>query len=438
MECYRGVTKVAQKYGVTYVSYLRYHKQNVEAIGRNIKTFYEMGSSLASLRNLYKDKPAIIVASGPSLLNNIELLKDIQDKVLILAPYTSLKVIEPLGIKPDFVFSIDPNQVEEVHHKDIDSYNYNFVMDCAGNTSLLKKNTGNNFLYVDASSPHFRKYFNVENFGDANLDSGGSVANNAASFAHLVGCNRLILIGQDLAFKGERSHAYDDLLDDIETKRYKVKGFYGDEVETYRVYDTYKRWFESFGNVYGEKIHCINATEGGAYINYFEHMSFKEAIEMYLTESFDTTVPEEIIKKPTLQQTKDAIQIIQEEIDFYKTNIVKLRSIIKPVTKIKKAFEKDNDVDTSKFANDLKKLDKFDEFYKENRDKYQICKTVQYMTFLQHQVGFPLDFSADRIVAEKNYRHYTELLDGIELGHETLEKAKKDLVELTEGKDGVQ
>ncbi len=438
----RAVKEVATRYGVLYNTYGKFHKDYLYHIGKGIPIFYEKGASLNPLKNLYKGKPAVVVATGPSLKKNVELLKEVQDKVVIIAPLVALKVIEPLGIKPDFVISVDPTQQEEPHHKDLDNYEFNMVLDSAGNVNLLKKNTGNNFMFLSNNNLNFEPYFRNHDFENVNIPTGGSVANNATGLAQHLGCNRIILLGQDLSFKGSSIHAYEDSKEHVDLykkfKILKVKGFYGEEVETNNVFEVYKSWFELFAKENKEYIHCINATEGGSYIEHFDHMSFREAIDQYLTESFDTVIPEDKVVKPSKEDFEAVYKTIEEEIEFYKENLVKLREVMRPIKKILKAFEKNQNADITPFAKDLKKLDKFDKFYKENQDKYQYCKTMQYASYMQQQRGYPLSYSSDRIVAENNHRFYAELLLGIEMGLENLEYAYEELTKLKEERYGIQ
>ena len=59
---------------------------------------------------------AIIVASGPSLDKNIELLAEIQDKVVIVTALRSVPVLNAAGIKPDIVVQLDA-ETDEVASK---------------------------------------------------------------------------------------------------------------------------------------------------------------------------------------------------------------------------------------------------------------------------------------------------------------------------------
>ena len=58
--------------------------------------------------NKFVGKAAIIVCPGPSLSKNVELLKKIKGKALIICVLHALKDLQKRGISPDFVVHVDP------------------------------------------------------------------------------------------------------------------------------------------------------------------------------------------------------------------------------------------------------------------------------------------------------------------------------------------
>ena len=60
---------------------------------------------IAELQNLYKDKPAILVNTGPSLQKNIHLLmnKEVREKCIIISIAQALRILLAYGIEPNFI-----------------------------------------------------------------------------------------------------------------------------------------------------------------------------------------------------------------------------------------------------------------------------------------------------------------------------------------------
>jgi hypothetical protein len=131
-----------------------------------------------------------------------------------------------------------------------------------------------------------------------------------------MGCNPIILVGQDLSFKddgqlyvttscdGDAKAQFND--DDTvvltgysgtsksvemlqksdgeynRSKQLTLPGFYGGEVRTNSVFAFFHRWFENVAKDYEGKTELLNCTEGGAYIAGMQHMALNEAVEKHL------------------------------------------------------------------------------------------------------------------------------------------------------------
>lgn len=104
----------------------------------------------------------------------------------------------------------------------------------------------------------------------------------------------IILVGQDLAYSDNKSHAdgtFQDKMPEEDTgNMIMVKGNYVDEVPTRRDFRSFLEWFNEY--IKGAKEHekdlrVINATEGGAYIEGTELYTLKDIIEEVCKEEID-------------------------------------------------------------------------------------------------------------------------------------------------------
>jgi len=59
------------------------------------------------LRNRFRGHPAILVAAGPSLGRNVDQLRGLEDRAIIIAAQTTLRLLLARGIRPHFVTSLD-------------------------------------------------------------------------------------------------------------------------------------------------------------------------------------------------------------------------------------------------------------------------------------------------------------------------------------------
>ena len=69
------------------------------------------------LHNKFKGKAAIVVSPGPSLAKNIELLKDVKGRALIICVLHALKDLQKSGVDPDIVVHVDPIDLKSIKSK---------------------------------------------------------------------------------------------------------------------------------------------------------------------------------------------------------------------------------------------------------------------------------------------------------------------------------
>ncbi len=258
---------------------------------QNVK--YLLNNSF-DFRNLdyYKDKPAIIVATGPSLDKNIDVLKKYQDNALVLSAGTSLHKLLNYGVKPD-IFSVleRPEKVYDYTIKDIvneGEFPEDIVpiLDGVVHPKIFN-NVNDNVIPVFRDTVTTEKWFveNIENL--VGLDTGLSVANLAFQIANLLKCSPIILVGQDLAFSSDgRQHSKDTKYDELGENKLKnhemaeVVGYNGEKLKSKKLWKQFKNWFEYV--IKKEDIYCIDSTEGGAYIKGTKIKTLQETADQFL------------------------------------------------------------------------------------------------------------------------------------------------------------
>jgi len=255
-----------------------------------------------------KGKTFVIVSPGPSLDKNINQLKAIEGKAILIAPAQSVKALYLERIRPDIVVIADPSDMEYCLNEIPYDYIGLFFLGVSCHPSLYKKykdriltfnvNTGIDNWISDI--------FKVDN----DIGSGGSVSVGIFNMACTFEASAIILVGQDLAFtdgKAYSSNAADGGLklefnqeqNTFIQKNYseglikhtdnphgeigslKAPGYYGGEVTTRHVYDGFRIEFEVLAESIKQKnpkIKLFNCTEGGVYIKGFDHITLNETI----------------------------------------------------------------------------------------------------------------------------------------------------------------
>jgi hypothetical protein len=249
---------------------------------------------LNELKNKYKGKPVVCVASGPSLDKQLPMLKQLQGKVMIICAVSSFRVLIKNGIEPDIVSVLERGPE---------------AMDVCFNDTPIPKKTWLFVLSVvdprlftfwpNPVVPCFKQntylhYFLNEALGNmGSLVTAHSVAHMNLMLANHFGCGPIILIGQDLAYADSgRTHSvhthyekqHQEALSKSEPPKVSylneevyVDGYYGGRVRSKRIWLNFLTSMENMVLIVQQPV--INATEGGAKIKGTIQRPFSEVFE---------------------------------------------------------------------------------------------------------------------------------------------------------------
>ncbi len=298
---------------------------------------------------------AVLVSAGPSLEKNINLLRNVKGKALILAVDTAVKPVLKIGVRPDITITVDP-------HKPIELFIYNdklidipMVVNMHSNNKIIRDYEGKMFFSYDFSAL-FARFYEKDDYCSIILNTGGSVANDGFSFLVEAGIKKIILIGQDLAYPEKKTHistAYEDeqkIQLDTDKKYFDIEDVYGNMVSTEENMNIYRKWFET-AIKNNPQLTVIDATEGGAKIKGTRIMTFCDAID-------------EFVDKLPFADYESVI----ENIPNISNDIIEKR--------VEKMLELDTEMDESK--NKIKKiLVLYDELDKLNREGKHASETFR-------------------------------------------------------------
>lgn len=266
--------------------------------------------TVSQLFGKFQGYPGIIVSAGPSLRTNVALLRHLEDRSLLVSVDTALKVLQKNGISPHMVMTLDSQRYSIKHflglrdHQPVllaDMVSYPRIHDLYTGTVVMSTTSK---YYTDSAGALRRETIpliewieeHTEPIGD--IQSGGSVATSAFDLLLNLGCNPIILIGQDLAYTGREIHCSGTYHNEewvpaitrfknldtinqgvIRKRRISFVQAYGGEgtVPSDFIFDLYRGWFaDSAKRV---PVTVINATEGGARINHTVEKPLRELIE---------------------------------------------------------------------------------------------------------------------------------------------------------------
>ncbi|HAZ90703.1 MAG TPA: hypothetical protein DCX21_01890, partial [Eubacterium sp.] len=354
---------------------------------------------------------AILVAAGPSLDKNVDLLKDVKGRIPILAVDTALKTLVRRGIMPDFTITLDPHKplvlFEDERIKDIPM----IVYTCS-NKSVVKVHNGKRFYFVHDMrylSDIYKKYDKVS-YG---INTGGSVACNAFSFLLTAGFSKIILMGQDLAYPNNKEHASDAYdgkekpVDENKKKYFYVDSVDGDKVLTEFNMNMYRKWFESQISLYNDDITVYDATEGGALIHGTEVVKLSDVLEKYKDEKLDITeLIDGVDKAFTDEQIAEIVKMIDDIPDDLEERRKKLEDGIKAYEGIEKAYVKKKTFGKA-FERDMKTVKEVNEFV----DADSLCNLVKAYNILES-----IDLSQSIYEYDSNATQYSQIKEIVDKG----------------------
>ena len=299
---------------------------------RNISTIIDY-PGVKDLEGVFKGKPGVVVATGPSLNKNVKLLEDIYNKAVIVAVDGSVKVLKKHGLKPAHMVTSLERVIETsflFEGLTPDDVKDSYLAACP----VIVPETYANFpgekiiIYRDFAT------FKWLDIPKGILEIGPSSANMAFKLLEFLGCDPIIIIGQDLAYgEDDKSHAEGFHYGaSFETGRaanaLTVEGNYTPSVKTTPTWYSFLKHYERDMSTHTGRV--INATEGGAKIHGTELMTFAEAIEKYVIK--DINVLETIkkrLKYPTEKVKQTQVNAVLKKLyhafDFCTSTAASLR-----------------------------------------------------------------------------------------------------------------
>ncbi|MFA6988679.1 MAG: 6-hydroxymethylpterin diphosphokinase MptE-like protein [Candidatus Gastranaerophilaceae bacterium] len=256
------------------------------------------------LEDKFLNKTALIVSAGPSLNDNIELIKKNRSKFVILCVNRAFKSLMAANIKPDFLIVADSfGIIPTIEGYEDELKNINLITTPRCSPEFFKLSLKSKFLYFIENEIIYEL---IKKYGKNDLKSyksAGSVSIICYYIAKALGFSNIIFSGLDLAFKDDKQYSDDTKMKTDEI--IQVKGAYCDLVNTKHDYALYIRQLEDiFENEKGdEKI--FNAATG-AFINGMEYKKLENIIENFE----DTNISvDEIVQKAIEENNEQWLEI---------------------------------------------------------------------------------------------------------------------------------
>ncbi len=318
-----------------------------------------LGDFLTEAKQYYQGKPAVIVATGPSLNKNIDLLAEYQDKALILACDASLEPLRKHSIKSDLVGTVERGlKTYQKFYEGKNLENEVFFGPAIVRPELIAEFPERRILCFKENGAYY-EMFNKFTDGASEGVYGASVAHILLHLAHKLECDPIILVGQDFAYaKDGTSHAESSEVSediDIQDANLFIEGIDGEMLATSPIWKMFLTVSENMIEKY-DIDNVIDATEGGAKIKGTEIMTLKEALGDY----------PKLEKPEMLNLVQTLIRSSEETAKFKEQSLQELQELLMMFSKLNDDIQialKDNKKATNRVEKGVKTQNQLDKIY---------------------------------------------------------------------------
>ena len=253
-------------------------------------------NGVISLQGIAKGKPVVSVGAGPFLERNVDKLKEMKGKAMIICVDVALPYLLSHDIVPDIVTGIDPLNDNCALFRDERVKNIPLVCMSQYTHKVIKEYPGKMFF---SSMPGNQVFVWLQWYWDekGHIDTfGGSVSHFSFALAEYMGADPIVLMGHDFAFKKNYYIGNADRMLYDEAKRtdpfpdetkdaIEMDNMYGEKVFVKQILMSFKTVFENKINTINNKV--INLSYGGLTIKGTEEMTAEKFIGQYCKEDID-------------------------------------------------------------------------------------------------------------------------------------------------------
>ena len=350
---------------------------------------------LSSIKDFYKGQTAVVVSAGPTLDRNIETIKKYRNNIVLIVVGTAMKTIAKHGITPDFLCIIETYDSSK-QLEGLDLSQVNFVTEPYSNINLRKFKFKQIYSHISDNMPVNSFWSRIINEKTDEYLSKGTVSYTALNIARILGCSKIVMVGQDLAYiEGQcysKDSAYKDLecrfnkennkweitakdfdnfveslsnypdeetrikaaktrLKNLNNSLYYVKSIKGEQIPTESVYAAFIKPLSEFAQRFNDR-EFINTSLVGAQIDGYENMPLEEALkdskpiqnrELKCDYKFDINNIKEKLKLETsllnkilneLKSGQNAVKSLNNDFKRYKNATVEVLKDLKKVSSI--------------------------------------------------------------------------------------------------------
>lgn len=349
MDVLRKVKEDFREYNITFDSNKQTQQFFQEDWIRN--GLYQMASmfstpSIEELQGEFKGKTAVIISSGPSLQGDIDWVTRLKPHALIIAAGSSIQALVKNDIRPHLTVVMDGGVINNKVFEDPRTLESPLLHTSSAYHEISARKSNHlihSVMKNDAASQYFMELSEEEII----ISSTPTVAGTAMQTAIRLGATRIIMMGQDLSFPGNKYYAdgvshinIEQAKSDVETAQIQVLNVNGTYNTTNQNFMFMKDSLEDLVTAFAD-IEFINTTRNGASIEGTTWMPIEKAYDIVENEKIDQeciikmsdqTNYEIDVEKVT--KVKNKIKATIDDFDMMKNEIKDIQKLLNKVQEL--------------------------------------------------------------------------------------------------------
>lgn len=225
-----------------------------------------LNAELYAFEYAKKSDKWMVIAGGPSVDDQLQFIKENSDEYNIVAATTIYKRLLDEGVKPDVIVALDPQCRTYNHMQGTDDSSALLCVSATANWQFARNYKGSKCLVMPRGNGFIEEYCTIRNIDMWNI--GSTVTDMAIEIAVKLGATEIALIGVDLAYPGNKTHA-SGTIDEAEVNQdntFMVPSVRGELVRTDKYLDFYRQEIETKLEKLSN-VRVINYSNDGAFVN---------------------------------------------------------------------------------------------------------------------------------------------------------------------------
>jgi hypothetical protein len=165
---------------------------------------------VGEMKGEFPDIPFVLVGAGPSLDESIEFLKAVQDKAIIITSNSPFRKLINSGIRPHMVVTADPMSPTLAGFENVNIEGVPLACPFSSYPEIVRRFSGRIFSWctynpiVDLVKAHMK-----QKPGTVIMEQ-GTVSGCVLDLSKLLGCKKVLLVGQDMSIRDDGRYYTDD------------------------------------------------------------------------------------------------------------------------------------------------------------------------------------------------------------------------------------